>query len=73
MIKMQWRSWLRQCATSRNVAGSISDGVTGILIDVILPVYLACNGNKCQEYFLEGKGGPCLGLIILLPLCADCL
>ena len=27
---MWWRSWLRYCATSRKVAGSISDGVTGI-------------------------------------------
>ena len=26
----QWRSWLRHCATSRKVAGSIPDGVTGI-------------------------------------------
>jgi len=25
-----WRSWLRHCATSRKVAGSIPDGVTGI-------------------------------------------
>jgi hypothetical protein len=25
-----WRSWLRHCATNRNVAGSIPDGVTGI-------------------------------------------
>ena len=25
-----WRSWLRQCATSRKVAGSIPYGVTGI-------------------------------------------
>jgi hypothetical protein len=25
-----WRSWLRYCATSRKVAGSISDGVIGI-------------------------------------------
>jgi hypothetical protein len=25
-----WRSWLRHCVTSRKVAGSISDGVTGI-------------------------------------------
>jgi hypothetical protein len=24
-----WRSWLRHCATSREVAGSITDGVTG--------------------------------------------
>ena len=25
-----WRGWLRHCATSRKVAGSIPDGVTGI-------------------------------------------
>jgi len=24
-----WRSWLRHCATSRKVAGSIPDGVIG--------------------------------------------
>jgi len=27
---MQWHSWLRHCATSQKVAGSIPDGVTGI-------------------------------------------
>ena len=32
----RWRSWLRHCATSQKVAGSIPDGV----IDVILPVAL---------------------------------
>ena len=26
----QWRSWLRHCATSQKVAGSIPDGVNGI-------------------------------------------
>ena len=26
----RWRSWLRHCATSRKVAGSIPNGVTGI-------------------------------------------
>jgi hypothetical protein len=26
----RWRSWLRHCATSRKVAGSIPDGITGI-------------------------------------------
>jgi hypothetical protein len=26
----RWRSWLRRCATSRKVVGSIPDGVTGI-------------------------------------------
>ena len=28
----RWRSWMRHCATSRKVAGSIPDGV----IDIIL-------------------------------------
>ena len=27
---LQWRSWLRHCARSWKVAGSIPDGVTGI-------------------------------------------
>jgi hypothetical protein len=26
----RWRSWLRHCATNLQVAGSISDGVSGI-------------------------------------------
>jgi hypothetical protein len=26
----RWRSWLRHCVTNRKVAGSITDGVTGI-------------------------------------------
>ena len=28
----RWRSWLRHCATSRKVAGSIPDGVIGIFL-----------------------------------------
>jgi len=32
----------------------------------------ACNRNDYQEYFLEGKGGQCLGLTSP-PSCADCL
>jgi len=27
---MRWRSWLRHCATSQKVMGSIPDGVIGI-------------------------------------------
>jgi hypothetical protein len=33
---MWWRSWLRHCAISRKVAGSIPDDV----IDIILPAVL---------------------------------
>jgi len=36
-----WHNRLRNCATSRKVAGSIPDGVTGFFfIDVILPAAL---------------------------------
>ena len=48
-------------------------------IDIILPVALgpgvdsASKRNEYQEYFLEGKGGRCVGLTTLPPSCADCL
>jgi hypothetical protein len=32
--------WLKHCAKSRKVAGSIPDGVIGIFIDIILPAAL---------------------------------
>jgi len=40
-----------QFVTTRKVAGSIPDRV----IDIILPVALACNRNEYQEYFLGVK------------------
>jgi hypothetical protein len=30
LLGTQWRTWLRHCATSRKVVGSVPDGVTGI-------------------------------------------
>jgi hypothetical protein len=33
----------------------------------------ASNRNEYQEYFLEGKGGRCVGLTTLPHSCADCL
>ena len=33
----------------------------------------ASNRNEHQEYFLEGKGGRCVGLTTLPPSCANCL
>ena len=32
--------WLRCCATNRNAAGSIPNGVIGISIDIVLPIAL---------------------------------
>jgi hypothetical protein len=32
----RWRSWLRHCATNRKGAGSIPDGVSGIILSVAL-------------------------------------
>ena len=53
-----WRNWLRLCATSRRVAGSIPNGVFGIFH--YRPHYdpgvvSASNINEYQEYFLEVK------------------
>ena len=38
-----------------------------------LGVESASNRNEYQEYFLEDKGGRCVGLVALTPSCADCL
>ena len=75
----RWRSWLRHCATTRKVACSIPDGVTGISHwQSFRPHYdpevdSASNRNEYQEYFLRGKGGRCVGLTTLPPSCPDCL
>jgi len=67
-------------ATSRQVAGSIPDGVIGIFHwhnpsghTVTLGVDSAFNRNEYQGYFLGGKGGRCLRLTTLPPSYADCL
>ena len=56
---MRLCGWLRHCATSRKVAGSIPDVV--VFIDIILPAALwpwgdsVSNGNDYQEYSLRVK------------------
>ena len=76
----RWRSWLRNCATSRKVAGSIPDGVTGFFHwhnpsgrTMALGVDSASNRNEYQEYFLGAKGGRCVGLTTLPASSAGCL
>jgi hypothetical protein len=57
----RWRSYLRHCATSRNVSGWIPDGVIGIFIQYsfrphhVPGVHSASNRNEYQEYFLGVK------------------
>ena len=65
---MRWRSWLRHCATSRKVEGSIPDGVIGIFhlynpsgrtmaLGLTQPLSETTTRNISW-----GKGGRCLGL-----------
>ena len=76
----RWRSWFRQRARSRKVAGSVLGGVTGKFSLPLsfrshygLGFHSPSNRNEYQEYFLGGKGGRCVGLTTLPPSCADCL
>jgi len=67
----RWRSWTRQCGTSRKVAGLISDGV---IPAAIWPwIDSASNRTKYRDYFLRVKDGRCVGLTTLPPSCATCL
>ena len=56
--RTRWRSWLRHCGTSREVAGSIHDGVTGIFQWESFRSHCgpgidsASNRNEYQESFL---------------------
>jgi hypothetical protein len=72
----RWRTWLRHCATSRKVAGSIPDG------DIILPVSLWPWGltqplTEMRTMNISwgggGKGGRYVRLTTLPPSRADCL
>jgi hypothetical protein len=81
-VPQGWRSWLRHCATSRKVAGSIPDGVTGIFywhnpsgrtmaLGMTQPLREVSTRNI--SWGEGGKGGRCVGLTTLPPSCADYL
>jgi hypothetical protein len=78
-VGTRWHSRLLQSATRRQVMGSIPDGFTEFFIDLILPTTLWPWGwlSHSQKWVPgmppEGLGGWCLGLMTLLPTCADCL
>jgi hypothetical protein len=77
MSGTRWYSWLRHYVTRRKVEGSIPEWVETFhwLNPSGQRVELASNRNEYQEqeYLLRDKGGRCVGLTSLPPLCADCL
>ena len=73
----QWFIWLRHCATSRKVAGSIPDVVIAILcwrypsgrtMTLASTQSLTEMSNRIISW-----SGRCLGLTTLPPSCAECL
>jgi len=70
---------LRHCATSRNVAGSIPNGVTGNVFDFIFPPPPRTKTLRSTQPLTgilpggKGKGGRCVRLTTLPYSCADCL
>jgi hypothetical protein len=80
----RWHSWLTHCATNRKVAGSISDGVTGIFywrnpsgcdMDLRLTWPLT---EKCSKENSRGKGDRYVGrqpyhLLVPIVLNSGCL
>jgi hypothetical protein len=64
--------WLRHCATNWKVAGSIPDGVIGIFLWHNPSGRTVALGSTQPLILPGGKGGRCVGMTTLPPLCADC-
>ena len=70
--------WLRRCATSRTVRGSIPGGVTGFCNDVFFPTSPWPWGRLCPLVKMStrnisgGKGGRCVRMTTSPPLSAEC-
>jgi hypothetical protein len=75
----RWRSWSRHCATSRNVSGSIPDGVTGIFhwhnpFGHTMALGLTQTVTEMSSMKNSwSKGARCVGLTTLPPSYPDCL
>ena len=75
----RWCIWLRHCAKSQKVAGSIPDGVIGIFHWHNRSSHIMALGltqpltEMSTRNISRGKGGRCVGLTTLPPSCADCL
>jgi hypothetical protein len=76
----RWHSWLRHCATSWKVAGSIPNGFIGIFHwhnpfsrTMTLGLTQSLTEMSTRNISLGGKGSRCVGLTTLPPSCADCL
>ena len=76
----RWRSCLRQRSTSRKVAGSIPNGVTGICRlrnrsgrTMALGSIMTLIEISTRNIFSGGKGGRYVGLTTLSPACDNCL
>ena len=70
-----WRRWLRHCATSRKVTGSIPYGFVGILYWHKLCGHTvgSASNKRVPGIFPKCKGGQCVWLTTLPPLCAECI
>jgi hypothetical protein len=75
-----WRSFLRDCATSRKVAGSFSKDVMGIFHWLIPSGRTVALGStqpltemRTRNISWRGKRSRCVGLTTLPPSCADFL
>jgi hypothetical protein len=71
--------WLRRCATSRTVPGSIPGSVTGFFSDISLPSDRSMALGSTQPLVkistknIPGdKDGQCVRLTTSPPSCADC-
>jgi len=70
-----WKTTALQTGRSRVRFAMVS---LEFFIDIILPAALwlwdrlSLEENECQELFLAGKNGRCVGLTTLTPSCAEC-